>query len=356
MLNSFLLTASADKTAGVWDLKADKDFFLRGHTGDVNDAIFNPKPRSDGSGWLAATASDDKNAALWKASAPDKPLFLKGHTGPVTGLEWSADGNWLVTTSKDQQIRIWNVAANDPSKGSRVLKGHGATVWQACLVENGGNGWLVTPSNDKTARVWTFPQGEPVRFSGSGDAEPGVLHHGSAVRRAVMDFKARWVLTAGADGRAILWDRVTGRQLLFVNHEKPVRDVAFKPGGSLFVTASGDGTAQVWDADDNGGVGGIVTLKGHSAPVFSARFTPYGPGVVTVSSDRTARLWNYETKKCVAVLRGHNGVLWSVEFSPNGLNFTTTSGDGTARLWDLKQIPGGDAFLPPPQQQQQYAK
>jgi WD40 repeat protein len=343
--NSFLITASGDKTVGVWDLKSDKDFFLRGHTGEVNGAIFNPKTHADGSGWLAATASDDKNAALWKASAPDKPLFLKGHTGAVTGLAWSGDGNWLVTTSKDQQVRIWNIAANDPSKEPRVLKGHSGSVWQACLVENGGNGWLVTPSNDKTARLWTFPQGEPVHFSGSGNAEPGVLHHGSAVRRAAMDSQGRWIVTAGADGHAILWDRVTGKQLLFINHEKPVRDVVFKPGGTLFVTASADGTAQVWDAKENLG---IVTLQGHTAPVFSARFTPFGPGVVTVSWDRTARLWNYETKTCVAVLRGHGDVLWSVEFSPSGTNFTTTSGDGTARLWDLKRIPGGEAFLPPP--------
>ena len=343
--NTFLITASGDKTAGVWDLKSDKDVFLRGHTGEVNDAIFNPKTHADGSGWLAATASDDKNAALWKASAPDKPLFLKGHTGAISGLAWSGDGNWLVTTSKDQQVRIWNIAANDPSKEPRVLKGHSGSVWQACLVENGGNGWLVTPSNDKTARLWTFPQGEPVHFSGSGNAEPGVLRHGSAVRRAAMDSQGRWIVTAGADGHAILWDRVTGKQLLFINHEKPVRDVTFKPGGTLFVTASADGTAQVWDAKENLG---IVTLQGHTAPVFSARFTPFGPGVVTVSWDRTARLWNYETKTCVAVLRGHGDVLWSVEFSPSGTNFTTTSGDGTARLWDLKRIPGGEAFLPPP--------
>ena len=69
--------------------------------------------------------------------------------------------------------------------------------------------------------------------------------------------------------------------------------------------------------------------------------------MVTVSWDKTARLWNYETKTCVAVLQGHLGVLWSVEFSLTGTNFTTTSGDGTARLWHLKDIPGGEAFLPP---------
>jgi len=341
--SAFLITASRDRTAGIWDLRGNKDFFLHGHTGEVNDAAFNPKPPADGNGWFAATASDDNTAALWRASEPDKPYSLKGHTAAVTGLAWSADGKWLVTSSKDSQVRIWNVAAADPSKQSRVLQGHAASVWLPCLVETGGAGWLVTPSADNTARVWTFPQGAPASFSKSSEA--GVLHHGAPVRRVAMDSKGRWVVTAGADGRAILWDRASGGLLLDLNHEKPVRDVAFQPGGNLLVTASADNTAQIWDAQK---LSPIVTLAGHTAPVFSARFTPYGPGVVTVSWDRTARLWNYETKKCVAVLRGHVDAIWSVEFSPSGNNFTTTSSDGTARLWELERIPGGNVFVRPP--------
>jgi len=341
---TFLITASRDQTAGVWDLQADNDFFLRGHTAEVNDAMFNPNPAQDKL-WFAATASDDNTAALWRVREPSKPFFLRGHTGAVSGLAWSSDGRWLVTTSKDKTVRIWNVAANDPSKDPKVLTGHTGSVWLPCLVETAHNGsWLVTPSGDGTARVWSFPDGKRLAFSTPG-TEPGVLHHGSPVRRAAMDSNAQWIVTAGAAGHAILWDRVSGEKLLTVHHEQPVRDVAFKPDGTLFVTASADKTAEVWDAAKKQG---IVTLRGHTAPVWSARFTPYGPGVVTVSWDRTARLWNYETKKCVAILRGHSDQLWSVEFSPSGTNFTTTSSDGTALLWDLKRIPGGEAFLPPP--------
>lgn len=342
---TFLITASRDQTAGAWDLRRDDDFFLRGHKGEVNDAWFNPKPSPDGSGWLAATASDDKTAALWRWSGGAAPTFLKGHREPVTGLAWSADGKWLVTTSKDKEVRIWDLSAADQPKTARILRGHTASVWLPVLVETNKGSWLVTPSDDESARIWTFPDGKPARFASGYDENPGVLMHGSPVRRVAMDSQGRWVVTAGAAGHAILWDRNTGERLCMVHHEKPVRDVAFKHDSSLFVTAAADNTAQVWDAARRQGV---VTLRGHTAPVFSARFTPYGPGVVTVSWDKTARLWNYETKKCVAVLRGHVDVLWSVEFSPSGTNFTTTSGDGTARLWDLKSIPGGEAFLPPP--------
>ena len=340
--NFFLITAGHDKTARFRDYKGDEDGVLRGHRGEVNVALFNPKPRADPSAWQAATGSDDGTAALWRMTEPNKPFFLKGHTQPVTGLAWSSDGNWLATTGKDNQIRIWNVTA--PETPPVVLAKHTGDVLAPNLVEVRGKSWLLTPSGDGTARLWNFPKGDPVTFSSHPPKDSEVLRHGSAVRRAVMDSQARWIVTAGADNRAILWDRPTGAKLVTISHEQPVRDVAFKPGDTLFVTASSDNTAQVWDAQEKHG---IVTLKGHTGPIFSARFTPYGPGVVTVSWDHTARLWNYETKQCVAILRGHLDVLWSVEFSPSGANFTTTSGDGTARLWDLKRIPGGNAFLPP---------
>lgn len=339
-----LITAGNDRRAGVWDLKGDADHFLAAHTEEVNDAMFNPKPQPDGRGWHMATASDDQTAALWRVNEPTTPFFLRGHTASLSGLAWTSDGHWLVTTSKDKQIRIWDVTVDAPQNPT-VLTQHTGNVWRPCLVEWSGKAWLVTPSGDGTARLWTMPKGEPVSFAGNAPADREVLRHGAPVRRAAMDFQTRWIVTAGADGRAILWDRNTGAKLGVVSHGKSVRDVAFKPGSSLFVTASADNTAQVWDAETRRGV---VTLKGHSAPVFSARFTPYGPGVVTVSFDQTARLWNYETKKCVAVLRGHLDVLWSIDFSPTGNTFTTTSGDGTARLWDLNRIPGGKAFLPPP--------
>jgi WD40 repeat protein len=340
---AFVITAGHDQTARAWDLRSDDDFILSGHRGEVNYAMFNPKPSTDATQWLAATASDDGTAALWRASEPTKPHFLTGHGGPVTGLAWSKDGNWLVTTSKDKKAFIWNLSALD--KPPISLAKHTGDVWLPALIEAGPKkSFLVTPSSDGTARLWNFPDGSSCTFSRHDEKDRDVLRHGSPIRRVGMDSQARWIVTAGADGRAILWDRSTGQMLLVVKHDKAVRDVSFKPGTGLFVTASADNTAQVWDAEK---MEGVVTLAGHTAPLFSARFTPYGPGVVTVSWDRTARLWNYETKKCVAILKGHLGSLWSVEFSPTGTNFTTTSGDSTARLWDLKSIPGGAAFLPP---------
>jgi WD40 repeat protein len=328
----FVVTAGKDATARIWDLMGDGDCVLDGHRDEVNAAAFNPNAAANPEGWLVATGSDDRTARLWKLTAGYPFASLEGHTGAISGVVWSGDGKTLVTTSRDATVRIWNVTP-EGATSRPPLTGHSKMVHAPTLVETPNGAWLATPGTDGTARVWSFPDG----------ASGPVLRHGAPVRRAAMDAGARWVVTAGGDGRAVLWDRASGTQLLEVVHDKAVRDVAFHPSGSVFVTASADGTAQVWDAATRQG---LVLLKGHTAEVFNARFTPNGTGVVTVSWDRTARLWDYAAKRCVAVLTGHANVLWSVEFSPQATNFTTTSADGTARLWLLKQIPGGEVFLP----------
>lgn len=338
--NPFLITAGRDKTARVWDLRGDGDFAFTGHTGEVNAALLNPNPAGGGADWFAATASDDTTVGLWRREQPAAPFLLRFHTAPVASLNWNQTGQWLVSTSRDKTAAIWNLRG-EPNRPFAVLNRHTGSVWWSTLVENGRESLLVTASGDGTARLWKFPQGQPLA--------PEVFRHGAPVRRAAIDSGARWIATAGSDGRAVLWDRNTGEQLFEVVHSDAVRDVAFNPAGNLVVTASADGTAQVWDIEKRRG---LVSLKGHTAPVFSARFTSYGPGVVTISWDKTARLWNYETRKCIAVLRGHLDVLWSIQFSPSGRNFTTTSADGTARLWELASIPGGEAFLPPDETQQ----
>ena len=328
----FLITAGRDRTVFVMDILGDNDFFLTGHTDEVNAALINPNAATRATGWFAATASDDKTARVWRLAPGHAFAELRAHTAPLTGLAWSRDGRWLVTASKDKKVIIWDVGGDQP-KVAQVLDQSGGSVWAPTLLETKIGAWLVTPGGDGQARIYSFPDGKFLR----------ALHHGASVRRAALSPDGRLVLTAGADGRAVLWDRETGAALLEAVHEKAVRDVAFDAAGRYFATASDDGTAQVWDTQT---LQGVLALKGHTAPVFAVAFTPGGPGVVTASWDRTARIWNFAEKRCLAVLSGHTNVLWSVKFSPTGSNFCTTSADGTTRIWDLRAIPGTESVRP----------
>ena len=328
----FLITAGRDKTAFIIDLKGDNDFYLAGHRGEVNAALINPNTETRATGWFAATASDDTTARVWKLAGEHAFFELKKHTKPLSGLAWSRDGRWLVSTSLDAKTIIWNVAGEQP-QAAQILDKSTGSLWAPALLETPGGAWLVTPSGDGKAYIYSFPDGKFLR----------ALNHGAPVRRAALSPDGRLVLTAGTDGRAVLWDRTQGTKLVEAVHGKTVRDVAFDATGRYFATASDDGTAQVWNAQ---ALKGVLALKGHSAPVFAVAFTPGGPGVVTASWDRTARIWNFAEKRCLAVCSGHANVLWSVKFSPTGSNFCTTGADGTTRIWDLRAIPGTESVRP----------
>src|SRR5215831_16696474 len=115
-------------------------------------------------------------------------------------------------------------------------------------------------------------------------------------------------------------------------HSKPVVRAAFSGDDKRVVTASGDNTARIWDAESGKE---IAVLKGHDSSVLSAAFSGDGKRVVTSSEDNTARIWDAESGKEIAVLKGHDGWVGTAAFSGDGKRVVTTSGDNTARIWNV---------------------
>ena len=86
-----VVTASWDKTAGVWDLSgtvpmAPVAIELSGYKGPVNTAPFG----ADGK--LVVTASNDKTAQVWDAHTCAEIVELSGYKGPVNTASFSAFG------------------------------------------------------------------------------------------------------------------------------------------------------------------------------------------------------------------------------------------------------------------------
>jgi WD40 repeat protein len=57
---------------------------------------------------------------------------------------------------------------------------------------------------------------------------------------------------------------------------------------------------------------------------------------VTASGDKTARIWNAQTAQPMAKPLQHEDVVNSAQFSPDEHWVVTASEDGTARVWDVQ--------------------
>jgi WD40 repeat protein/serine/threonine protein kinase len=309
-----IVTASADKSARIWDASTGAQLGqLTGHGSSVYAAAYSP----DGS--RIVTASDDKTARIWDARLGKQLAVLSGHGDQVSLADYSPDGTHIVTASFDKTARIW-----DASTGAQlvVLSGHGDSVISAAYSPDGTH--IVTASDDKTARIWDARTG----------AQLAVLSgHGDRVESADYSPDGTRLVTASRDKSARIWDARTGTQLAVLSVGSLVFSAAYSPDGARIVTGSLDKTARIWDA--RSGVQ-LAVLSGHGSFVYSAAYSPDGARIVTASNDKTARVWDARMAAQFAVLSGHDSYLYSAAYSPDGTRIVTASTDKTARIWDAR--------------------
>ncbi|MCB9898547.1 MAG: serine/threonine protein kinase [Planctomycetes bacterium] len=370
-----IVTASADGTARVWNADGTGEpIVLRGHVAWLQSAAWSPD------GMRVVTASDDYTARVWNADGSGEPLVLRGHEDSVLSAAWSPDGSRIVTTSDDGTARVWNP---DHAGEPLVLREHEAS---GCSPAWSPDGRRIVTSGNHSMRVWNADgNGDPIVYrdfetrvilvawspdgsrifsscvdgtsrvwNADGVGEPFDLRaHEGLVRSAAWSPDGTHIVTVSFVGTARVWSADgSGEPIVLrgddvsVPHsasplgellhlravlEASILSVAWSPDGTRLVTASGDGTARVWNAD---GSGEPLVLRGHEDMVFSAAWSPDGTRLVTASRDGTARVWNADGSGEPLVLRGHKDWVRSATWSPDGTRLVTASDDGTARVWN----------------------
>ncbi len=177
------------------------------------------------------------------------------------------------------------------------------------------------------------------------------LEHDGPVRSVAFSPDGTKIATGSEDGTARVFDAAASGELCRLNHDGPVRSVAFSPDGTKVATGSGQllsamGSARVFDA----ATGAELCRLDHDGSVRSVAFSPNGTKVVTGSNDRSARVFDAATGAELCRL-DHDGWVRSVAFSPNGTKVATGSEDGSARVLDtethvlLCQLRHGDWLL-----------
>lgn len=119
-------------------------------------------------------------------------------------------------------------------------------------------------------------------------------------------------------------------------HGDPVRDLAFSPNDSKFVTACDDMTMKIFDF---GGGMEESSLTGHGWDVKSVDWHPTKGLLVSGSKDHLVKLWDPRTGRCLTTLHGHKSTISRTKFEPNkGQLLATSARDQTARIFDLRMM------------------
>jgi len=223
---------------------------------------------SPDSNWVAAVEYDSANAqnnlgAL--VSLDGRINFQLQHGGEVTGVGFSSDSQFVLTSGVNGVISVWDVKTGEKKydldigekiyslatspTGALIAVGlhDRITIWDIVTKEKVSElsqvgdisplafsregQWLASGSSESRVVLWqvegnTFTaQGAPLQLNN----EPNIL---------AFSPDSRWLAGGGPSGFAYLWDTATTQEMTRIPHNDPVTSVSFSPDGKLFLTVS----------------------------------------------------------------------------------------------------------------------
>ncbi len=118
---------------------------------------------------------------------------------PIEGVAWHPDGLQVITWAGERAVRLWNL---ETSKPSAVLRGHEAEVIGA-VADDAGQ-WLLTTSWDNETVLWNLAQSQEVlRVPGAGNY---IQFSGDARRMAWRTWNGgKWEVFELTSGPESLW-------------------------------------------------------------------------------------------------------------------------------------------------------
>eukprot|EP00474_Spongospora_subterranea_P010054 CRZ10512.1 hypothetical protein [Spongospora subterranea] len=206
--------------------------------------------------------------------------LLGGHTAVVLSLDISPCGKFLLSSSKDNTLRVWSL---ETMECITTVSGHTHSV-NACSWSQKSSAFFCSVSEDHTLKQWGF--------DGQNVATPSTV----------------------------------------VAHDKDINAVAIAPNDKMIATTSQDRTVKIWSA---GGLEPLATLKGHKRGVWCAAFSPVDKCLATGSGDRMIKIWSLTDFSCVKTLEGHTSSVLRLSFLTKGMQLMSSGADALVKLWTL---------------------
>ena len=284
------------------------------------------------------SGSKDQTIRLWDVQTgellrtfpgddPTTPEILEGHFGDVVDVTFSPDERLAASASFDHTVRIWDLETGETL---HILEGH-STQWSGVGFSPDGR---VLATVADTVRLWDVETGELLETFPVDDPDTEAYEgHAKEIRSATFTKDGNYLITTGRDPVVLVWVLEKIEVIRQFEHTDIVYIANLSSDGDILLTGTDEKDVFLWDFETGEK---ILQAKGHTAAVYNALFSPDQSTILSVSQDQSIRQWNPETGAEIRRFIGHGDRVFDLEFLPDGEQFITSSYDGTLRLWDLE--------------------
>jgi len=286
---------------------------------------------------------------------------LDGHEDSLLELQYSANGQYLVSGGGDGQLIIWDVTTGESHLilgTEHMLSDVAINPSVEVLAYSDGGEVYVFDVSDTSSPLFSSRSFSRVTFSPDGTVIAiGGVYGGQIISNdgsfriirtfgeetfdiQALAFSPDGLRLAGfsfdLDADIYIWDAISGEQLDHMAvHTSFIDDLRFSPDGTLLASASWDGTARVWNtiSGEELFVFQSIQQPGYMA-LLSVAFSADGQLLAIGSSEDIVRIIDLSNGEIIAVIQCVDDVN-SLDFSPDGKQLAIDSGNGPIQIWGV---------------------
>jgi WD40 repeat protein len=243
--------------------------------------------------------STKKNDIVVRNIKTNKVRYFKGHTTAVKFIEIVSNGNFIVSQSETNKIKLWDI------KNNKIVGNFNGfmEISAVKMTENGKNLVLMSDMFDEVVVLLDIVNAKVVKIF------KNVQFKALSNQYLLMVFSNSFDKTGKNSASHLkvikVWDiEKNMEKKSFNEHQARISSVYILPNQKYVVSGDSKGILKLWEIEN---VKNVKTLKGHSREILSIKSISKNH-ILTHSKDFTARIWSLDKFKEVEELKGNLGV------------------------------------------------
>merc|ERR1712243_398007 len=210
---------------------------------------------------------------------------LTGHNHFVSDVVMSSDGQFALSGSRDNTIKLWNTLGQ--CKYTIQDECHTEWVSNVRFSPNTQNPIIVSCGWDKMVKVWNL-----TNFK----LKTNHYGHTGYVNTVTVSPDGSLCASGGKDGKAMLWDLNEGKHLYTLDGGSTINSLCFSPNRYWLCAATGP-SIKIWDLESKSVVDELkpevisISAKAKPADCISLAWSADGQTLFAGYTDNLIRVW-----------------------------------------------------------------
>jgi len=312
------LVAVADRTAWVWELPSGKVIRLFPDPSALGAADAIPSPRGEGQGEGKGDARAFMEPAEWTSNSttPERePASVL--TSPVVAVFADDTGEHFAGIDSEGQLTLWR-PGQAPKHLVTIRGSQPGSVRRVFFSPDGR--WMVNAGDENTARVWDLATGtESLAIS-------------ERVHQVMFSKDGRRMETQGAQNWVTTWDLTQGRKLKVLRGHWSVANAigGLSPDGRLAASGDENGIVKIWSA------GPGRELARNQFWSYAVRTSPDGRLMANCPWHEGVVIRSLRSGRELLRIHPPNESFMDAAFSPDSRRLVTVGTQKTAKVGDVE--------------------